>query len=49
MASTPVDPSVAFPYWEYTIDVENVIANHDGDFRFWRHVTTSPAHPFLFL
>lgn len=33
-----VDASVAFPYWEYTIDVEDVIANHRGDFTHWRKV-----------
>jgi len=33
-----VDSSVAFPYWEYTIDVEDVIANHGGDFTHWRKV-----------
>jgi hypothetical protein len=33
-----VDSSVAFPYWEYTIDVEDVIANHHGDFTHWRKV-----------
>ena len=33
-----VDPSVAFPYWEYTIDVEDVIANHAEHFEHWREV-----------
>jgi hypothetical protein len=31
-----VDSSIALPYWEYTIDVEEVIANHDGNFQHWR-------------
>lgn len=31
-----VDSSVTLPYWEYTIDVEEVIAHHDGDFQHWR-------------
>ena len=25
-----VDPSVVWPYWEYTIDVEDILANHNG-------------------
>ena len=33
-----VDASVALPYWEYTIDVEDVIAHYDGDFQHWRKV-----------
>ena len=32
-----VDASVSLPYWEYTIDVEEVIANKNGDFsKEWR-------------
>ena len=33
-----VDASIAAPYWEYTIDVEDVIANKDGNFSYWREV-----------
>jgi hypothetical protein len=33
-----VDSSVALPYWEYTIDVENIIANNDGHFQAWRDI-----------
>lgn len=31
-----VDPTVSLPYWEYTIDVEEVVAKHGGDFQHWR-------------
>ncbi len=33
-----VDSAVVLPYWEYTIDVEDIIANHDGDFIKWRDI-----------
>ena len=33
-----VTPGVALPYWEYTIDVENIIANHNGNFFQWRNI-----------
>ena len=34
-----VSPSVTMPYWEYTIDVEDINSNHDGDFWAWRDLT----------
>mmetsp|Transcript_6478 Transcript_6478/g.7865 ORF Transcript_6478/g.7865 Transcript_6478/m.7865 type:complete len:695 (-) Transcript_6478:164-2248(-) len=34
-----VDASVTLPYWEYTIDVEDVIANKKSDFAYeWRNI-----------
>lgn len=33
-----VDSTIALPYWEYTIDVEDIIANHNGDFFEWRNI-----------
>jgi hypothetical protein len=33
-----VTPGVALPYWEYTIDVEDIIANHNGNFFHWRNI-----------
>jgi hypothetical protein len=27
-----VDPSVCMPYWDYTIDSEDIINNKDGNF-----------------
>jgi hypothetical protein len=33
-----VDSSVALPYWEYTMDVETIIAHHNGDFQHWRNI-----------
>ena len=33
-----VDPSVSLPYWEYTKDVEDIIANYDGNFQEWQNL-----------
>mmetsp|Transcript_99072 Transcript_99072/g.283451 ORF Transcript_99072/g.283451 Transcript_99072/m.283451 type:complete len:337 (+) Transcript_99072:2043-3053(+) len=33
-----VTPGVALPYWEYTIDVEHIIENHNGNFFQWRYI-----------
>jgi hypothetical protein len=33
-----VDSSISLPYWEYTIDVESIIANNDGHFQAWRDI-----------
>ena len=30
-----VDPTVSLPYWEYTIDVEDIVANENGNFQKW--------------
>ena len=31
-----VDPSVSLPYWEYTVDVERVIDEENGNFQHWK-------------
>jgi hypothetical protein len=33
-----VNPAVTLPYWEYTIDVEDIVRIKNADFREWRNV-----------
>ena len=33
-----IDPSVSMPYWEYTIDVEAIVSDYDGNFREWSNL-----------
>ena len=33
-----VNSSVSLPYWEYTMDVEDIIAYHKSDFTHWRNI-----------